>query len=148
MLILGKWYCDTQSSYDYRQYTNKYKRFCQEHNTDSVLFDETMRLNPTDLYYGYWNFITNSYAYYYYLYNNGTVQKNDNAYRYKIEGNILYFGSDVYELLELNEYHLKVQYRDTTYFYDEDYEKQIAWVRTCVYQFNVDMGTTTEGVED
>ena len=73
MLILGKWYCDTQSSYDYRQYTNKYKRFCQEHNTDSVLFDETMRLNPTDLYYGYWNFITNSYAYYYYLYNNGTV---------------------------------------------------------------------------
>ena len=129
-LILGKWYYATEASYSQKQYTNKYKRFCREHNEDSVSFDETIHYGFTDVYYGYWYFTSTS-GDFYYLYNSGKIQEYTGA-KYSINNNVFTFGASTYEILELSEKNFIVQSRDTTYFYDEDYEKQIAWVETYV----------------
>lgn len=142
-LILGKWFFDTEESYSQNQYTNKYKRFCREHNMDSVSFDEE-RHNFSDVYYAYWEFTSHG-GYYYWQYNDGQVKTNDkNAYQYYIDNGMLYYGSDVYEIVTLNKQYFVVQTRDTTYFYDEDYEEHIAWVKMKEYVFRA-QGAPTGG---
>lgn len=142
-LILGKWFFDTEESYSQNQYTNKYKRFCREHSTDSVSFDEE-RHGFSDVYYAYWEFTSHG-GFFYYQYNDGDIFENKNPYQYHVDGNMLSFGTDIYEILTLNEQNLTVQIRDTTYFYDEDYEEQIAWIEARVYQFKDDLGRTQPG---
>lgn len=142
-VILGKWFFDTEESYSQNQYTNKYKRFCREHNMDSVSFDEE-RHNFSDVYYAYWEFTSVGGGYYYWQYNDGNIKNNTYSLKYHVDDGMLYFGKDIYEIMALNKQNLIVQIRDTTYFYDEDYDEHIAWVRMKEYVFRAH-GTPTGG---
>lgn len=133
--LQGRWNFDVNACTQQIQYTDSYRDFCP----DSIPHVDTVIYNPSNLFSGYWDF-TNSYFSYYYKYLNGNWRQNSTI-PFKVDDDILIIGDkgkDYYNILTLDNNKLVVQYADTTYFYDENYIKKIAFTDTYTYVLNKD----------
>lgn len=127
------WYFSPHASTYQYKYTNKFKKFCMDHNSDRE-FDESVHNYDTIRFFGYWWFHSGELDYFW-QYQDGEIDEGNTSY-FLGEGFIKTGYGNYYEVVSLNKNRLIVQMIDTTFFYDDDYDKQIAWVQTRVYRFN------------
>lgn len=119
--LVGKWIFDNEACISQKQYTELYRNFYPD-----ATIDETIYHNPANMAYGQWVFSDHEVSWFY-KYVSGKTQSNHGSYRIQ-DDNILYVGATPYNIIELNKDKLTIQIcDDTVYFYDENYEKQIAW---------------------
>ena len=131
-LILGEWYIDSYASTMQTKYSNNYKQYCQEHNYDSVVFDETTH-DRSDIHYAYMDFSSTTVNYYT-QFVGGTIREGSVSYRIK-DDKLIWGTSIVYSIRiedegDFYDQLMTQQICDTTYFYDDDYNEQIAYVKT------------------
>lgn len=127
-MLLGKWIFDNDVCTSQKQYSDIYKSTYPD-----ATIDETIHHNPANMIYGYWDF-NNTEVHWYYQYVNGDIQKNKGSYH--IQDDVLYVGATPYKIIEQGDKKLTTQYIDTTCFYDENYEKQIAWKEIWTFKLN------------
>lgn len=124
-------------SHFYKKYlsnfsSNNYKQYCQEHNYDSVVFDETTH-DRSDIHYAYMDFSSTTVNYYT-QFVGGTIREGSVSYRIK-DDKLIWGTSIVYSIRiedegDFYDQLMTQQICDTTYFYDDDYNEQIAYVKT------------------
>lgn len=130
------WYFSPHASTYQYKYTNKFKKFCRDYNNNRE-FDESVHNFDTIVYFSYWWFHWGKMDYFW-QYQDGRISEGSTTYTLG-DGYIKTVSGNYYDILSVNKKRLIVQYTDTTFFYDEDYERQVAYVETRTYRFNNQM---------
>lgn len=122
----GYWYIDGTQSWTQYKYSNEYKQFCNNLDTNTINWQLKEQREDCQVRYGYWKL--QSQGEYHYEYFNGKIRGKSNQTCYLKDDNTLKFGDTKWHINSLNNKYLEVEYRDTTLFLDNDNIQKIAWI--------------------